>query len=436
MFNPLLKNMLGSPLPPADNAATIHIVGAGIAGLLLGYYLKKSGKPFVIYENSPRAGGRLATLQTPFGIVEMAANGMMRCAELDEIVETLGLDWLMPLPDNKKRYIVRNHTLRRFPLSVAEALKAVFNFVRPHHLQQPIVTLRDFAHTYFSPIVAAQLVEPALQGIYTGELHELGFAAVMPLWAKVQQNKQSMAWALLKNRWATTNDPTKPNTAKWSGTASFAGGMQTFIDALAAYLSPHIQYNTDGIALLAHKPAQQVVLCAPAFEAARYFEPHPIANLLRQIEYIPLLSATFFVPKNALTRFKAGFGCLIPRNEGYQMRGILFNHCIFEGRTVHNDHASLTCIATDKHTANLSNDAVIALLTQELEKLLGLNQAPLHVQLTRYAKGIPLYSPNLPALWTELDDLLQRDFAHVRLLGNYTSQLSIRNMSKAIAQMV
>lgn len=428
--------ILGMPLRATSNQK-IHIVGAGIAGLLLGYYLKKRGLSFTIYENSAQAGGKLTTQHTPYGIVEGAANGVMRCAELDELVETLGLTYLSPLPDNKKRYLVRGNVLRRFPLSVGEALKGVFNFIMPHAPAKPLLTLRDFADVYMSPTIATQLLEPALQGIYAASLDELGFEAIMPHWAKIQQNSGSMAWALLKNRFMPSylnrnKIQTQAKKAKSGGTSSFEGGMQTLIDALAQYLDKHIQYNTDGIALLANT-SEAVVLCAPAYSAAHYFEQHAIANLLRQVHYLPMLSATFFVPKAALTRFKNGFGCLIPRNEAYQIKGILFNHCIFEGRTTQSDCASLTCIASDATTSHWDNASLIAHLTKELEKLLGLNAVPLHVVLSRYKQGIPLYSPELPQIWVQLDELLRRDFAHIRLFGNYTGQISIRAMCQAAA---
>ena len=49
--------------PMQKNDRHIHILGAGSAGLAVGYYAKKKGLPFTIYEASNRIGGNAITLK-------------------------------------------------------------------------------------------------------------------------------------------------------------------------------------------------------------------------------------------------------------------------------------------------------------------------------------------------------------------------------------
>lgn len=430
---PLAHSLLGTALP-ADlhrSRATVHIVGGGISGLMLAYQLHRRSIPIILYERSERVGGWLSTRQSLYGMVEGAANGLMRCIELDAMVADLGLAYQMPSPAQAKRYIVRDGQLRRMPLGIGEILRAAARFLLPHRPAKPLATLRDFADTYLSSVAALQLLEPAMLGIYAAPLNELSFPLVLPDLARVQPRYASLPWAMLVD-----SDYRRRHRTTTGGTVSFAGGMQSLIDALERRLQAHIRYNTDGINNLDNIAPHDVrVLCTPAYESARFFGQHPLANLLRQVRYTPMLSATFFVAQEALKRFKAGFGCVIPRNESYHTLGILFNHCIFEGRVAQPHLASLTCIAQDSTaTQHLDEAGILDLLTNELERLLGLDAPPLHSILHRYRYGIPLYSPELNELLPQISAHLQRDWANVRLFGNYTGQISIRGMGQSAAR--
>src|SRR3972149_6142162 len=56
----------------------ILIVGAGMAGLVAGYELKRAGHPPVILEAQQRVGGRIYTLRDPFTEGLYAEVGAMR----------------------------------------------------------------------------------------------------------------------------------------------------------------------------------------------------------------------------------------------------------------------------------------------------------------------------------------------------------------------
>ncbi|MBK8474263.1 MAG: FAD-dependent oxidoreductase [Sphingobacteriales bacterium] len=432
LMPPPAHSLLGTALP-ADlhrSRATVHIVGGGISGLMLAYQLHRRSIPIILYERSERVGGWLSTRQSPYGIIEGAANGLMRCIELDAMVADLGLAYQMPLATNTKRYVVRGGQLRRMPLGISEILQAAARFLLPHRPTKPLATLRDFVDTYLSPVAALQLLEPAMLGIDAAPLSELSFSLVLPDLARIQPRYASLPWAML------VDSDYRRRRRTTGGTVSFAGGMQSLVDALERRLQAHIRYNTDGINNLDNIAPHDVrVLCTPAYESARFFGQHPLADLLRQVRYIPMLSATFFVSQETLKRFKAGFGCVIPRNENYHTLGVLFNHCIFEGRVAQPNLASLTCIAQDSAaTQHLDEASILDLLTNELERLLGLDAPPLYSVLRRYHHGIPLYSPELNGLLPQISAQLQRDWANVRLFGNYTGQISIRGMGQSAAR--
>ena len=179
--------------------------------------------------------------------------------------------------------------------------------------------------------VAAQLLEPALAGIYAGRLHELSFPAILPNLAKKQAKNNRLGFALLKDAWKNRkNKRAKAPKHLRGGSLSFENGMQDLVDALAIYLKDNITFNAD-ISVL-EKTGIPTILCVPAYRAASFFKSHELEKKMNEISYSPIISITLFVEQKNLPKFKAGFGCLIPRNENYTILGVLFNHCIFDKR--------------------------------------------------------------------------------------------------------
>lgn len=426
MNYPLLENaVLGKKLQKSEH---YRIIGGGIAGLLLGFHLKKAGVSFHIYEKTERAGGLLQTKKMKHGLAEGAANGVLWCPELEALANDLGLKLVAPQKITKKRYILRNNEFRRFPLTVAETWEAIWQFAS---WQKPrkIETLQDFCDTYLSEKVGQQLLEPALAGIYAGRLDELSFSAILPTLAQTQAKNERLGLALFKNAWKNRNNkrPKAPAHLR-GGTLSFENGMQDLVNALANDMSEHITYNSDILA--EQNTTKSTILCVPAYEAANFFASHQLSKKLQKITYSPIISITLFLEQTNLPNFKAGFGCLIPRNENYTILGVLFNHCIFDKRVTNEKIASLTCIMRDFDDSLLkkTDKELLNIVENDLKKLFNLQNNFLEHQIYRWPKGIPLYSPALQATHFEIQDTLEKDFPKIRLFGNYTGQISVRKM--------
>ncbi|MGB1204585.1 MAG: protoporphyrinogen/coproporphyrinogen oxidase [Chitinophagales bacterium] len=432
MKYPLLKSaVLGKKLQKQQH---YRIIGGGIAGLLLGFYLKKAGVSFHIYEKASRVGGLLQTKKTKFGIAEGAANGVLWCPEFEALANDLGLKLIAPQKITKKRYILRNNKFRRFPLTILETLQAARQFFSSKKPQK-IDSLQDFCNTYLSEKVANQLLEPALAGIYAGRLHELSFSAILPTLAQTQAKSNRLGFVLLKNAWKNRKNkrPKAPKHLR-GGSLSFENGMQDLVNALAKHLSENITYNVD--VLEQQKKDIPTILCVPAYRAASFFKSHELEKKMNEITYSPIISITLFVEQKNLPNFKAGFGCLIPKNENYNILGVLFNHCIFEKRTPNENMASLTCIMRDfdGKLFKKTDEALLNMVANDLKRLFGLENDFLGQQIYRWPKGIPLYSPALQTLHFEIQELLEKDFPNIRIFGNYTGQISVRKMCQEAAK--
>ncbi len=415
------SNILGLPLSKNEEYT---IVGAGISGLLLGYYLKQKGVSFQILEKSNRAGGLVYSQSIEgFGPAEEAANGFIWCEEIAEMSKTIGLTIQSPDVKSKARYLVRNNQLRKFPLGIFETFGMISKAVLPH--DQKLETLEDFGHTFFGHAFTQQIMSPGIAGIYGAPIDQLSFEGVLKVIAEEMNETSSLINVLRRLKKKSQRNPNK-----LAGTQSFKGGFGEFPKQLAFYLKDHITYDVE-----VKEINGPTVITSPAYITKDLMPPSFYA-LLDQVKYTAFIITTLFVRRTDLHKFKAGFGCLIPRNEGLTILGVLFNSCIFPDRSIQEDLISLTCMIRDEGDGtiiNLENDQIINQIIQpDLQQLLGLKGPIEAFHMKKWPKGIPIYHPNLVNAWFQLDQQLKTETPHIRLLGNYTGQISIRGMAQHI----
>ncbi|MBK8444257.1 MAG: FAD-dependent oxidoreductase [Sphingobacteriales bacterium] len=419
----LPTSVLGNPL---KKQATL-IVGGGISGLLLAYHLRKKGVAVKIMEANERVGGLLNTLHTPQGLIETAANGILWSPALQALCDDLKVSLLPPNLQQKKRYIVRGGHLQRFPLSVGETAAALWNFIAPHR-EKP-QTMEQFGSTFLGMGALRYLLEPAFGGIYAATAQELSFPLVLPSFAKALNEHRSLAWGLWQQR---DKQQQKPPT---SGTWGFKGGMGEWVQALYEHLKNDINLNAP-VGDIPVSNREQIVLCTPAPAAANLLKNSSAAALLEQVQYASIVSITLFYPLAALPRYKGGFGCLAARSEGLNTLGILFNSSIFEQRTRSSDMVSLTCIFRDMDgtLAAASDAALVQRAEADITAVLGATQPSEAAYLTRWQHGIPIYSPTLYEQLPKLSAALAKETPSLRLFGNYTGHIAIRNLCEQAAQ--
>lgn len=423
----ILKNSILGARFEKDKDYTI--VGAGIAGLLLGFYLKKAGASFRIVEKSSRAGGLLSTHIDEFGITETAANGFLLCSEMEELCKKLDLTLKPANKSAKKRFLVRDGVCKQNPLKMTEMLKTSSKLVFSRANQ--FKTTKEFGHTLLGEPFTKQVMEPGFQGIYGAYLDELSFPGAMTTVAKILNQSSYLPLALIKNKRKETNK----STSLKKGTHSFEKGMQELTSKLAYHLREHIAYEADGLDI---GTWENLILTTPAFVSSNFFEGS-LKQLLNRVKYSPIISCTVIYKREDLNQFKDGFGCLIPRSEEMNSLGILFNNCIFENRTVDKDHLSLTAILRsddenqiiDRMDVDIKN-----LVHADVNKLFDATSQPQNYYVFKWENGIPLYSPELYNNWFKMDELLKKEYQDIRLFGNYTGEISIRGMCEMAAKWV
>jgi protoporphyrinogen oxidase len=143
---------------------------------------------------------------------------------------------------------------------------------------------------------------------------------------------------------------------------------------------------------------------------------------------LPLLTATVFYQRQP--RQPQGFGCLFPRGEGFRARGVLFNDCIFAGRSEVRSETWIMGGALDRTVLQLSDDELRELLKAEHARLAGAEEEPLSVHITHWPQALPHYTLELEQALAALPPLPKG----VALAGNYLGQIGLAKLAERAAR--
>ena len=105
------------------------ILGAGISGLTLGYYLHKKNKDFLVFDSNASNGGNISTKIKNGFICENGPNTvLLNNKSIKDLISDLELDEeiIYPNDNNNKRFLLRNGKLIELPRSFGKFLISNF----------------------------------------------------------------------------------------------------------------------------------------------------------------------------------------------------------------------------------------------------------------------------------------------------------------------
>lgn len=392
--------MLGTLLP----SHPVTIYGAGFAGLVLAFRLKKSGVPFTLYEKN-RVGGKIATTLTDLGPAEAAASTLYMNAAAEEFIKELNLPYLVSTPKLKKRIWKEDglHCVFSFKLLLNGFLSIGKRFPKIREDS----TVEEIFHPLLGQDLIDELLSPALQGIHAAEARELHFLSLFPF-AKEQNFKSYLHFfKVLKKNISSRKGEIK-------GSISFPGGMQTLINALYEEVKEHIEPVPE---LFSLKP--NTVICTDALDAAELLslDAPEISRKLKKIQYRPITSFTIFQRKE-ITELHRCFGILIPQKYKRNILGLINQSALFPENYKAHCYNSINKGILNEEEALSELKAVLPNydVTEIIED-----------KLTQWEKGLPLFDYNRHKALETIRHILSEK-PGLMLFGNYTKGISLRAM--------
>lgn len=416
------------------------IVGAGIAGMLAAYTLDNRGYRVTLLEQNQRAGGLIQTTTTDCGIAESAAHSLIATEAVRELCFDLGVELIEPHKQARAKYIVRDGRLRRFPLTLGEAVSAFGHaaFARStfdattYIPFDPTPDLESWALRHLGKAALDYLLTPFVRGIYGVQPAELGVGAAFPF-LKLPPGKTLLGAAFARHRSKSSKKQTRQRVAPRFGMGDLVRHLER---RLEQRLGSRFRKG-EKIKCLPNAP--NVIIATPAYAAANLIEhaAQPLAEELRKVRYTPIVSVTTFVDQRDFTHPISGVGVLMPAREETKSLGILFNSSSFANR-VHDEGrlASFTVMmggTMHSEWLDASDAEIRQAIKFELSALLGIRE-PHCTVIHRWPAALPQYSVDLPKVWQKARDSWCIIPGRM-LFGNYTGQISLRGMIESAASL-
>lgn len=401
-------------------AYDVLIVGGGISGLSLAFYLYQRGvRNILLLEKASRFGGKLHTVIEKGYIVETGPNGFLDNKPYTlQLAEALNItSSLYPSSSQAaKRFILKNGKLIEIPTSPLAFFKSPILSLKAKLsiLKEPFIpaaelsdeTVASFVYRRLCKEFLDYLIDPMVAGIYAGRADQLSIKAAFPAIWQLEKRYGGLIKGmihLMKNR--KRSGPAGPG-----GTlTSFTKGVQELIDALCAYLEDKIELrkttdvkeiNKSGKSWEIHTEretykAKALVLSTPAYEASRLLSKHKeLSSLLSEIPYGPIAVVALAFKEGSLARTPDGFGFLVPSVEKRKILGCLWDSCVFPNRAPEGKLLMrvMLCGTRQPEVCHLTEEELFQTAIDEIDAIMGVKQPPEATWVFKHPRGIPQYT--------------------------------------------
>jgi oxygen-dependent protoporphyrinogen oxidase len=433
----------------------IAIIGGGISGLAAAFALeghRRGGAvEYRLYESLPRLGGVLRSERIHGCIVEGGPDSfltekpwasdlsralgigdqLIASHDSERITYILVRGELVPIPDGLMfmvpTRIFSTGTSRLFSWSTK--LRMAQEFLNPPAAAQQDESVAALVARHYGSEMVDRVADPLLSGIYGGESAALSVRAVLPRFAEMERTHGSLGRGMLAARKKISRAAKKPALF-----TSLRNGMEQMVEAIVPRL--------DAASLLTNTPAQSIeragdgwqvsagansaqfdgiILAVPAHTAARLLSSvsPALAGELGGIPYTSSITVALGYDREVRQSLPPGFGFLVPRSEGKKLLAATFVHNKFPHRAPA-DRAVLRCAFAGSNAESvweMSNDAIVAVVRNDLQQILGLRAIPLFARVYRWKSAMAQYGVG------HLDRLdriehLRRQLPKLGLVGN------------------
>ena len=425
----------------------VAIIGGGISGLTLAWYLQQAGVPYDVFEADARPGGNLHTWPTPEGyLLETGPNTLQLSAELQDLLTDLGLtDEIQDSAAvSQHRYVLRSGKYRQLPGSPPSlltngffSLKAKWSILQelrkstaPTNLDE---TVAAFFRRRFGPEIVDYAVNPFMAGIYAGDPEKLLIHKTFPQLAAMEQEHGSVLRGMAKTG----------KGAPRRRIITLKGGVQTITDTLAAKLTNYQSSTTvtdlsraaDGTyqleltgpqGLEAAPSYSHVALALPAYAASRLLESisETAAIALSAVHYPPMAVVFSAYDRAAVTHPLNGFGALHPKVEGTYAAGSIWTSSIYPQRVPAGQVLFTTFVGGTQYedAARQPEDAQQAAVHAELSRYYGISGLPRWQGRYFWARSIPQFDAQVVAAHAATDALVSDNILSV---ANWRAGVSV-----------
>jgi len=440
------------------------VVGGGISGLSVAWWLQREGIDTILLEKELQVGGTMRSVEQDGWLMEHGPNSALETTTLfSRIFDELGIshERVYANPSSKKRYILRGGQLHALPMSLGSFIGSP--------LWSPTAKLRLFKEPFVGRAGREESVtefierrlgkefldygfDPFVAGIYAGDPGRLSIQAAFPDLYALEEKYGGLIRGLINGRKERSQREDKPKSPRRM--FSFTKGMQAFPLAIARALGKSlkvgcsikriIRKNTDDVvpAFTIHYEqggeawlleADSIVLSVPAYVASEIVRPFagPLADRLDGIFYPPVGVVFFGFQQAQIKTSLDGFGFLVPGKEQRQILGTIWSSSLFPPRAPSGHVALTTFVGGSRQPEIMSygDEQLIKAVANELRPILRIEGDPVFSRVTRWERAIPQYTLGYGRILGAVEHG-ERDFPGLFFCANYREGVSVGDCVK------
>jgi oxygen-dependent protoporphyrinogen oxidase len=388
------------------------VVGGGIAGLAAAWELARSAPDASVTVHEPgRLGGKLLT--TPFAgrLVDEGADAFLaRVPWGRELCDELGIGAELISPVEAGVYVAVGSRPQRLPGGLVLGVPTDAGALRGSALVGPASVARvaeepsvhgqplradedpsvgELVRTRLGDEVLERLVDPLVGSIHAGDSDRLSVRAAAPQLAAAAERSGSLVAGLL-----AAPPPAEPGgPVFWALPGGMAALVGTLVDALR---EAGVAFVEEPVASLGDVEADGIVVATPARSMAQLVGGDAGAAL-RSIGHASPVLVTLAFARSAVRHPLDATGLLVPRAEGRTLTACSFATTKW-AHLAEADPSTVLLRASagrygDDRAIGADDDALVGELLADLDELLGLDDGPYAVRVSRWRDGFPQYEP-------------------------------------------
>lgn len=438
----------------------VIIIGAGLTGLTIGFYLKKAGKDILVIEKDNRPGGVINSTREDGFILENGPNtGVLSTPELVALFDDLKGKCEPEIADESagKRYIMKNGRWQALPSGLVSAIGTPLfalsdkfrilgePFRKPG--TDPDESVAGLVRRRMGKSFLDYAVNPFISGVYAGDPEKLVTRYALPKLYNLEQNYGSFIHGTIAKRKEKKSDLEKRATRK---VFSVKGGLRNLTGALAGEIGKEniltcksktvISPVNGGYNVAAEDKGGKKI----EFTASRVITTTGGYTLPEMLPFVPaatirnisnLYYAAVVQVSAGYTKWKGmkldAFGGLVPAVEKRKILGILFPSAIFSGRAPEGGAALSIFLGgvRNPEIIKMDDNEIKSLVLSEIDSSLFNSDHPDVIRINRYFHAIPQYELSSGERFSAIDEI-QRDHPGLILAGNIRDGIGMADRVK------
>lgn len=439
------------------------IIGGGLTGLTIAYYLKKAGLNVRIIERGDRVGGVIDTITRDEFTFEKGPNtGIIGSTELVQLLDDLKDEIELEVPSAmvNNRWILKGGKWCPLPSGIISAistplfsLKDKFRLLGEPFRQpgkNPDETVAELVKRRMGHSFLDYAVDPFISGIYAGDPSQLVTRHALPKLYNLEQNYGSFIRGAIKKR----KEPKTDLEARVSKEVfSVKGGLTQLVHAMQEAVGLDNIYLNISALEIDQQPAGYKTSFTQQGKKISFTSEHVISTINGdQLQSVfPFIAKELIDPIAALKYAKVtqvvacykrwngkslnAFGGLVPSRENRNILGILFPSSLFEGRAPKKGAVLSIFMGGIKKPEifEKSNEELTDLALSEIQNTLEQFDAPDCIQVFRYKKAIPQYDVHSEARFAAINQI-EKNHEGLLLAGNIRDGIGIADRVKQARQ--